>query len=80
MVHSLSGQSQPSTALNVSDDGKLVVSVSADTSCSIWEVSSGRLVRTLENAGECLSDFTNSRTPYSVLDNRCTTRPKSFKT
>lgn len=53
MVHSLSGQSQPSTALSVSDDGKLVVSASSDSSCSIWEVSSGKLVRALENAGEC---------------------------
>lgn len=55
LVHSLSGQSRPTTAFVTSPDGSLVVSACADTTCNIWDVSCGRLVRTLEGVGEDFS-------------------------
>ena len=60
LVHSMSGQQKPSSALSASVDGKLIASASADSTCSVWDVKSGRLVRTLEGVGKivmaCLSN------------------------
>ena len=57
MVHSLSGQEKPTTALATSDDGSLVVSAAEDNTCSVWEVATGRLVRVFEDVGKCLGDW-----------------------
>lgn len=52
LVHSMSGHVKPSSALCASADGKLIASASADTTCSVWDVRSGRLLRTLEGVGD----------------------------
>ena len=52
LVHSMSGHEKPSSALSASVDGKLIGSASTDTTCSIWDVNSGRLIRTLEGVGK----------------------------
>lgn len=52
LVHSMSGHAKPSSALSVSADGKLIASASADKTCTIWDVTSGRLLRTLEGVGK----------------------------
>lgn len=57
LVHSMSGQQKPSSALSASADGKLVASASTDTTCSIWDVNSGRLVRCLEGVGKRLAIY-----------------------
>lgn len=57
LIHSMSGHRLPSSALSSSADGKLIASASADTTCSIWDVHSGRLVRTLEGVGKLQVHF-----------------------
>lgn len=52
LVHSMSGHQKPSSALSASADGKFIASASTDTTCTIWDVNSGRLVRTLEGVGK----------------------------
>ena len=52
LVHSLSGQSQPATTLVTSPGGALAASACADNTVNIWDVDTGRLVRTLEGGGE----------------------------
>ncbi|XP_032230654.2 NACHT domain- and WD repeat-containing protein 1 isoform X2 [Nematostella vectensis] len=55
MVHALTGQTRSSTAMTASDDGSLVVSASSDNSVNLWNVATGRLVRSIEKAGENIS-------------------------
>lgn len=51
LIHSMSGHQLPSSALSCSADGNLIASASADATCSVWDVKSGRLLRTLEGVG-----------------------------
>ena len=52
LVHSMPGQLKPSSAISASADGKLIASASVDTACSVWDIKSGRLIRTLEGVGK----------------------------
>ncbi|XP_068711765.1 NACHT domain- and WD repeat-containing protein 1-like isoform X2 [Montipora foliosa] len=52
LIHSMSGHQLPISALSSSADGKLIASASFDSTCTVWNVYSGRLVRTLEGVGE----------------------------
>lgn len=48
----LSGHSEPITAVTLSSDGQKAVTAAADNTIKVWELRSGRVIRTIIDVGE----------------------------
>jgi WD40 repeat protein len=59
LPRSFEGHSQPVYYLTFSPDGKMLVSMSGDKTIKLWEVSTGRYIRTFEGTGFKLIAFSS---------------------